>query len=191
MTCGPRGWAIRPLWLDRALTQPLAMALHPDGPPPATPPARPGPIVLGTEFGPASAAAEQVAIRHARRDGVPLVIVHAIDPGRLRLPGGHFRERFDQVRASREHAARALVDRVRAAGVVPQLLIWDGDPAQCLIEAARAEGASRIVVGSHNRGRIGRALIGSVSADVREAADCPVEIVRDSWDDEPFDPAPA
>jgi nucleotide-binding universal stress UspA family protein len=143
-----------------------------------------GPIVLGTEFGPVSAAAERVAIRHARREGVPLVIVHAIDPGRLRGPAGIFRQRIDQVRASREAAARALVERVRSAGVEAQLLIWDGDPATCVLEAARAEGASRIVVGSHGRGRIGRAIAGSVSTELRERAACPVEVVRDGWDDD-------
>ena len=151
----------------------------------ATPPPSVGPIVLGTDFSPVSAAAERVGIRLAQRAGVPLVIVHAIDPGRLRLPGGLVRQRLDQARASREAAARALVQRVRAAGVEPQLLIWDGDAASCLLEAARAEGASRIVVGSHGRGRIARALVGSVSTDVTEHAPCPVEVVRDVWDDEP------
>ena len=145
---------------------------------------RPGPIVLGTEFGAVSAAAERVAIRHARRDGVPLVIVHAIDLGRLRGAGGLFRQRIDQARASRELAARALVDRVRSAGVQPLLLIWDGDPATCVLDAARAEGASRIVIGSHGRGRLGRAIAGSVSAAVLERATCPVDVVRDSWDDD-------
>jgi len=151
----------------------------------------PGPIVLGTEFGSVSAAAERVAIRHARRDGVPLVIVHAIDPGRLRGAGGLFRQRIDQVRASRELAARALVERVRSAGVQAQLLIWDGDPATCVLDAARAEGARRIVIGSHGRGRIGRAIAGSVSAAVIERATCPVDIVRDGWDDQLLEPAPS
>ena len=138
-----------------------------------------GPIVLGTEFGPVSAAAERVAIRQALRDGVPLVIVNAIDPGRLRMPGGRYLQRVDQARAARQAAAVALLERVRAAGVEPQLLIWDGDPATCVVEAAQAEGASRIVVGSHGRGRIGRAIAGSVSAEVVELATCPVDIVRD------------
>jgi nucleotide-binding universal stress UspA family protein len=137
-----------------------------------------GPIVLGTEFGAVSSAAERVAIRQARRAGVPLVIVHGIDPGRLRLPGGRFTERVDQARASRQIDAFALVERVRAAGVVPQVLIWDGDPATCVVDAARAEGASRIVIGSHGRGRLGRVLAGSVSASVAAQADCPVDIVR-------------
>ena len=137
-----------------------------------------GPIVLGTEFSAVSRAAEQVAIDHAARLGVALVIVHAIDPGRLRLPGGRFRLRVDQARAAREADATAIEHRARAAGVVPQILIWSGEPATCVLDAARAEGASRIVVGTHGRGRLGRAIAGSVSADVAAAATCPVDIVR-------------
>jgi nucleotide-binding universal stress UspA family protein len=136
-----------------------------------------GPIVLATEFGAVSSAAERVAIRLAFEAGVPLVIVHAIDPGRLRLPGGRFLRRIDQARAARDRDARAIVRRVAARGVRPQVLVWEGDPATCVLEAARAEGASRIVVGSHGRGRLGRSLIGSVSASIAERADRPVDIV--------------
>lgn len=138
----------------------------------------PGPIVLGTEFGAVSAAAERIAIGHAARAGAPLLIVNAIDPGRLRLPGGRFRRRVDQVRADRESEAAALVARANAAGVHAQVLIWDGDPASCVVDAARAEGASRIVVGSHGRGRLGRAIVGSVSEAIAARAACPVSIVR-------------
>jgi nucleotide-binding universal stress UspA family protein len=141
-------------------------------------PRQAGPILLATEFGVVSSAAERVAIRMALDAGVPLVIVHAIDPGRLRLPGGRFRQRIDQARAAREHDTNAIGRRVRAAGVRPQVLVWEGDPATCVLEAARSEGASTIVVGSHGRGRLGRALVGSVSADIAERADCPVHIVR-------------
>ncbi len=137
-----------------------------------------GPILLGTDFGPASAAAERSAIERAKREGSPLLAVHAIDPGGLRLPGGRFRQRFDQVRDERNRDAARLVDRARAAGVHVQVLIWNGDPVTCLVEAALAEGASRIVVGSHGRGRIGRAIAGSVSMSVSERAPCPVEVIR-------------
>lgn len=137
-----------------------------------------GPIVLGTEFGSVSAAAERFATDLAAQAKVPLLIVHGIDPGRLRLPGGLFFQRVDQARAARQVDAMAMMERVRAAGVEAQILIWDGDPATCITEAARAEGASRIVVGSHGRGRLGRAIVGSVSASVAAHADCPVDIVR-------------
>lgn len=136
------------------------------------------PILLATEFGAVSSGAERVAIRLAAQAGAPLLIVNAIDPGRLRLPGGLFVQRVDQARAARQAAASALMQRARSAGVQPQLLIWDGDPATCILDAARSEGASRIVIGSHGRGRIGRVIIGSVSAAVGGQAECPVDIVR-------------
>src|SRR5690349_13603442 len=136
------------------------------------------PIVLGTDFGPTSAAAERHAISLAASTGADLVIVHAIDPGRLRLPGGLWRQRVDQVRADREHDASSIVRRARAAGVAAHVLIWSGDAASCVIDAARAEGADRIVVGSHGRGRLARAIAGSVSASVNERAEIPVEVVR-------------
>ena len=157
------------------MTQQRTVAASP-GLAPAIPP---GPIVLGTEFGSVSAPAERFAIRLARQAGTALVIVHGIDPGRLRLPGGRFLQRVDQARAARQSDAAALVERVRAAGVEPQVLIWDGDPATCVVEAARAEGATRIVVGSHGRGWLGRAIVGSVSSAIAAQADCPVDIVRD------------
>jgi nucleotide-binding universal stress UspA family protein len=110
------------------------------------------------------------------------VIVHAIDPSRLRLPGGRFRQRIDQARTARESDAQSIVRRVEAGGVQPQVLIWEGDPATCVLDAARAEGASRIVVGSHGRGRVGRALIGSVSLRIAAGAACPVHVVRGDGD---------
>lgn len=137
-----------------------------------------GPILFATDFGSASLAAERVAIRAAAGFGVALVVVHAIDPGRLRLPGGHFRQRVDQVRAAREPDAQAICQRARYSGVRAHLLIWDGDPAACVLEAARAEGASRIVVGTHGRGWVGRVIAGSISAAIAADATCPVDIVR-------------
>jgi len=137
-----------------------------------------GPILLGTDFGPVSAAAERAAIGQAREAGVPLLAVHAIDTRLLRLPGGRFLMRVDQARAAREQDAAALVERARALGVEARVLIWDGDPASCIVDAAQAEGAAQIVLGSHGRGRIGRAIAGSVSAAVQERAECPVAVIR-------------
>ncbi|MFL5779371.1 MAG: universal stress protein [Chloroflexota bacterium] len=139
--------------------------------------AAPGPIVLGTDFGSVSGAAERMAIQAAAAADSELVIVHAIDPGRLRLPGGHWRARVDQARTERERDAAQLVAIARESGVRARVLIWTGDPATCIGEAARAEGATRIVIGSHGRGAIGRALAGSVSRTVRETASCQVAVV--------------
>ena len=107
-----------------------------------------------------------------------VLAVSVVDPGALRLPGGRYAARVDQVRTERERFAQELVTRGRATGVSVDFLVWEGDPGEGIIEAAQAEGADMIVVGSHGRGTVGRFLIGSVSDHVVRNASCPVLVVR-------------
>ena len=65
-------------------------------------------------------------------------------------------------------------------GVEVDFLVWEGDPGESILEAAQAERADMIVVGSHGRGAVGRFLIGSVSDHVVRNASCPVLVVRTS-----------
>ena len=97
-----------------------------------------GKLLLATDLSPASDAATDEAFELAARLRVPLLIVSVIDPGQLRLPGGHFGGRVDQVRAQREIAAQELVQRGRRVSVSVSFLIWEGDPGEAIIEAARA-----------------------------------------------------
>lgn len=143
--------------------------------------ARPGrfrTVVLATDLSPTSEAATTAALDLAGTLGARLLAVSVIDPGSLRLPGGRFRQRVDQVRSERELIAQSLVARGRSIGVTVDFLVWEGDPGESIIEAARAEGADMIVVGSHGRGTVGRFLIGSVSDHVVRNAQCPVLVVR-------------
>lgn len=135
-------------------------------------------VLLATDLGPASAHAADRALDLAARLSAPLLIVSVIDPLRLRLPGGRFATRVDQVRASREAAAQELVARGRERGVPATFLIWEGEPGESIVAAAEAERAELIVVGSHGRGGVGRLLMGSVSEYVVRHAACPVLVVR-------------
>jgi len=135
-------------------------------------------IVLATDLGPASAAATTEAFRLAAALDARLLAVSVIDPRTLQLPGGRFRSRIDQERARLEAVASELVLRGRRDHVPTSFLIWEGDPAESIVDAARSEGADVIVVGSHGRGALGRALIGSVSDQVVRRAPCPVLVVR-------------
>lgn len=134
--------------------------------------------MLATDMGPASAAATDEAFRLAGALGARLLAVSVIDPRTLQLPGGRFRSRVDQERGRLEEAAAELVLRGRRDQVVTSFLIWEGDPAESIVEAAKSEGADIIVVGSHGRAALGRALIGSVSDQVVRHAPCPVMVVR-------------
>ncbi len=135
-------------------------------------------VMLATDLSATSSPAEEEAVRLAGGLGARLIAVSVIDPGTLRLPGGRYRARVDQVRREREEAAQALVLRARAASVATNFLVWEGDPGEAIVDAAAAEHASLIVLGSHGRSGVGRSFFGSVSDHVVRNAPCPVVVVR-------------
>lgn len=145
-------------------------------------------VLVATDTSGASAGAERAGIELAARYGASLILLSVIDPSRLRLPGGLFHTRVDQVRAERESTVARIVDDAREKGVAAQFLIWEGEPGASVIEAAEAEGADVIVVGSHDRGPVGRLLLGSVSSHVVDHSRRPVVVIRpdqeldDVWD---------
>ena len=135
-------------------------------------------VLLATDLSSVSEPATREALAIAERAGAALLIVSVIEEGELAPePGGQAR-RMDQVRLDRETAAQRVVDTARARGIRATFLIWEGRPAQALMEAAAAEGADLIVMGSHGRGRVGRLIFGSVSQVVAREAPCPVLVVR-------------
>lgn len=135
-------------------------------------------VLLATDLSEASTAATEEALDLAARLEAHLLVVSVIDPGSLLLPGGRYHARVDQVRERREQVAQALVERGRDAGVPVSFLVWEGDPGDMIVEAAVAEHADMIVVGSHGRGAVGRFLLGSVSEFLVRHAPCPVLVVR-------------
>ena len=135
-------------------------------------------LLLATDLSDASASATEEAFDLAGRLGARLLVVSVIDPGSLKLPGGRYRARVDQVRERREQLAQLLVERGREEGLAVSFLVWTGDPGDMIIEAAEAEHADMVLVGSHGRGPVGRLLLGSVSEFVVRNAPCPVLVVR-------------
>lgn len=135
-------------------------------------------VLLGTDLSPTSELATEWAFDLARRNDAALLVVSVIDPRDLVLPGGGFRIRVDQIRDGREAAAQRLVERGRQLGVPVTFLVWTGEPGESIVAAAEAEHVDVILVGAHNRGALGRLLMGSVSEHVARHAPCPVLIVR-------------
>jgi nucleotide-binding universal stress UspA family protein len=135
-------------------------------------------VLVATDMSAASTSAERAGIELAARVGASLIFLSVIDPSRLRLPGGLFHTRVDQVRRERESALARIVENARQQRVSSQFLIWEGDPGASVIEAAEAEGADVIVVGNHARGPVGRLLLGSVSTYVIDHGRRPVVVIR-------------
>jgi len=75
---------------------------------------------------------------------------------------------------------RELQDRteaLRERGIDAQALLVQGPTVEKILSEAASLEADLIVMGSHGRGAVGRALLGSVSAGVLHAARCPVTIL--------------
>jgi len=135
-------------------------------------------VLLATDLSPVSAKAAEDAIQLAVEHRAQLIVLSVVDTNLLRLPGGRFLRRVDQERARIEERVQELVRRARDAGVRATFLVWEGDPAEAVLEAADAESADVIVLGSHGRSRLGRLILGSTSKRVTEGARCPVLVVR-------------
>lgn len=134
-------------------------------------------IILATDLSAVSIHAAERAIELAAARTGHLIVLSVVDPTRLRLPGGRFLRRIDEERTRVERGAQAIVIRARAAGARATFLVWEGEPAETILAAAQAERADLIVLGSHERGRLGRLVLGSISAHVSAAATCEVLIV--------------
>lgn len=133
-------------------------------------------VLLAVDQRTAAKGSVDEAIRLAGVEHAELIVLSVLEPSNLRLPGGLTR-RVDQERDRLETGARAIVRRAREAGISATYLIWEGDPAETILEASYAEGADVIVLGSRPRTDLRRLILGSVSDHVTRVASCQVIVV--------------
>ncbi|GAA2793074.1 universal stress protein [Saccharopolyspora taberi] len=138
------------------------------------------PVVVGVDGSTTSAMAIGFAYDFASRHGADLVAVHGWsdvlpDPF-VRLPD------WDQVHENaRTEAAELLAESLAGWGerypdVAVRRVLTPEKPASALLDEARNAGL--LVVGSHGRGPVRRALLGSVSHTAVNKAPCPVAVLR-------------
>jgi universal stress protein A len=78
-----------------------------------------------------------------------------------------------------EEALEARAGRVREAGLACEVALIEGTPAAEIVEHAAKVGAGLIVIGTHGRGGLAHAVLGSVTERVLHRATCPVLVVPD------------
>lgn len=133
-------------------------------------------VLLAVDQRTAANGSVDEAIRLARDESADLIVLSVLEPSSLHLPGGLTR-RVDQERDRLETGARTIVSRAREAGVSATYLIWEGDPAETILEASSAERADVIVLGSRPRTDLRKLFLGSVSTHVTRTASCQVIVV--------------
>jgi len=145
----------------------------------------PGRIVVGIDGSEHAAAALRWAADEASLRSATLVAVHAwsfvpvttpADSGLVPMAWTESIEVLDASRAAAETTAGDVVRRVLGAENDAVVKVVEGGTTSVLLEAA--QDADLLVVGNQGRGNIASALLGSTSAEVADAAPCPVVIVR-------------
>lgn len=140
-----------------------------------TPKITPNRILVATDFSEGSDDALDAAIAQAKRLGARLELLHVIEIAE-QFPFGSSPLDLDfealYAGVGRELACRA--ERAIAAGVPCETRIAEGGAAIEIAERATEMGAALIVVGTHGRTGLARALLGSVAERVVRRAPCPV-----------------
>lgn len=132
-------------------------------------------VAVGTDLSESAGEALEVAGDWAAALGAPDVEVRAVYVAPELLDTDD--EVFDRVVAERS-LEEAVTEAVRGSGVSARAeVVWGGGPAEALARYAREEGVGLLVLGTHGRGAVARALLGSVASGVARRAPCPVLLV--------------
>lgn len=136
-------------------------------------------ILVAVDGEPISAHAADVAAELAQLAGAEMAFVHVIDAELVNAADTGIQP--DVFAASAKEDARKLIDGFRKR-LPQQLAALDfvpiGAPHTEIVNAAKDWPADLIVIGSHGRGGLKRALLGSVAEGVMRNAPCPVLVVR-------------
>ena len=85
---------------------------------------------------------------------------------------------IDSMISENQQALDALASRRRSDARIGQILLKTGDARDQIDEAAKEVGADLIVMGTHGRRGVSRALLGSVAEMIVRTAPCPVLTIR-------------
>jgi nucleotide-binding universal stress UspA family protein len=137
-------------------------------------------IVVGIDSSRAARRALRWACDEAGRRGVGVTVVHAYDLPTDSSLMGMVTPTLERYRTGLADEAVAVVERAIADVDIPtgtdvERVVKPGMPAAVLLSHAGAE--HLLVVGTHGRGAIGRALLGSVSHQCLHHASGPVVVV--------------
>ncbi len=138
-------------------------------------------ILVPTDFGTGSSSALDEAIELAKAFGAEVFLLHAYEIPMVGFPDGTLVATADLTSRILEGAREGLDRVVRenaARGVKLTPIIKQGEPWRAIDEAIAEHGIDLVVMSTHGRRGLPRALLGSVAEKVVRTASCPVLTVR-------------
>ncbi len=133
-------------------------------------------ILNPTDFSLHSEQAFHLACRLAQDDGAQLILLHGGRPDTVSTPYYPLPRDLEEV----EHAAEGQLQALKPAdtSTAVERLLAGGEPAREILRTAEASGCDLIVMGTHGRTGLSRAVTGSVTEAVLRRAPCPVLTVN-------------
>jgi len=138
-------------------------------------------ILVPVDFSDCSLVGLKYAVRLAKEVGARIIVLHVADLGPIMMTtGGGDYDSPTYVEAARRRCGdqmQAFLKRVNPDGVRIDMSAVAGYCPAAIYEAAAREGADLIVISTHGRAGLRRALIGSVAEGTVRHAACPVLVV--------------
>ncbi|HVJ92783.1 MAG TPA: universal stress protein [Labilithrix sp.] len=139
-------------------------------------------ILVPTDFSEPAENAVSYAVNLAEQLGAKVVLLHAFELPVLGFPDNVVAPPADVSSRMVDAAQKALDEAAakvrRRSKVELSPLLWQGDPREVILTIAENAGANLIVMGTHGRTGIARALIGSVAENVVRESTIPVLTVH-------------
>jgi nucleotide-binding universal stress UspA family protein len=138
-------------------------------------------ILVPTDFSEPSRAALDYAVDLAEKLGAEVHVVHAFELPLVGFPDGTLTITAEMASRIINAAQKALDDltaRYSARKVKVHCFLEQADPREAVLQAAKKVSADLIVMGTHGRRGIVRALIGSVTESVVRTSSLPVMTIH-------------
>lgn len=143
-------------------------------------------LILGVDDSPYSAAAVEFVRKMSWPSGTTVTVIYSLAPIAVVVPEAQMAMaqemealRRELLEANTKHV-KIVESELASSGIKATGKATDGDPRTVLVDAARAEHADLVVLGSHGRTGLTKLLMGSVASHVMTHAPCSVLVVRRS-----------
>jgi nucleotide-binding universal stress UspA family protein len=147
-----------------------------------------GPILLAHDGSPSAMSAEAILTTLPLAASAPVTVMSVTEnalpftaataPGVYDWGMAGYIEGLEAARRDTQAMADEVVARLRRAGVDAAAVVYDGDPAQELVEYAKEHRTGLIVLGTRGHTGLRRLVLGSVARNVLTHAPCSVLVVR-------------
>ena len=138
-------------------------------------------ILFATDGSESATLAQRLIASITWPEGTQIQVLHVIQDAVASLgisPSLSYAASFEELRHSLDGELAEAKRALSGPGRTVETKVTIGRPASAIVDEARGMSADVIGIGSHGRGAVASALIGSVAAEVVDHAPCPVLVAH-------------